>query len=137
VNTLFAIIEKAGGWNPGLSLNIPNPPFMDLVIEAMDESGPCGLPAISVAHYGRLNGDAMRDPEMCFEVGGACGFHLNPFYWRNDYVGVEQWSRDLSNGFYRYRGSLHRQHEEFARLWDRNLRQQGFLEALEKQLRNA
>ena len=26
--------------------------------KALDESGPCGLPAISVAHYGEQNGDA-------------------------------------------------------------------------------
>jgi hypothetical protein len=28
-----------------------------------------GLPAVSVAHYGEQNGDLMRDPEMCFEIG--------------------------------------------------------------------
>ena len=44
-------------------------PIWRLVIEAMDESGPCGLPALSVAHYGEQNGDPMRDPEMCFELG--------------------------------------------------------------------
>jgi hypothetical protein len=44
---------------------------MPLVIEATDESGPLGLPAISVCHYGEQNGDAMRDPEMSFELGFA------------------------------------------------------------------
>ncbi len=44
---------------------------MELVIEGMDESGPMGLPAISVCHYGEQNGDPMRDPEMCFELGMA------------------------------------------------------------------
>jgi hypothetical protein len=50
---------------------------MELVIEAMDESGPMGLPSISVAHYGEQNGDAMRDPEMCFELGLA-GERISP-----------------------------------------------------------
>jgi hypothetical protein len=54
---------------------------MALVIEATDESGPSGLPAISVAHYGEQNGDLMRDPEMCFELGFAKGPHLEPFYF--------------------------------------------------------
>ena len=54
---------------------------MALVIEATDDPGPCGLPALSVAHYGEQNGDAMRDPEMCFELGFAAGAHLAPFYW--------------------------------------------------------
>lgn len=69
MKTILAILKQAGGWHHGLSLKIENPPFMALVIEATDESGPCGLPAISVCHYGEQNGDLMRDPEMCFEFG--------------------------------------------------------------------
>ena len=52
-----------------LAARIDNRPFLPLCIEAVDESGPCGLPALSVAHYGEQNGDAMRDPEMLFELG--------------------------------------------------------------------
>jgi len=88
MQTILQIIKRAGGWNPGLNLKIENLPYMALVIEATDESGPCGLPAISVCHYGEQNGDLMRDPEMCFELGLVGGAHLNPFYYRNDYVGV-------------------------------------------------
>jgi hypothetical protein len=133
MKTILAILKQAGGWHHGLYLRIENPPYMALVIEATDESGPCGLPAISVCHYGEQNGDAMRDPEMCFELGLAGGAHLNPFYWRNDYVGKEQWSRFITGTDYAYNGELHRQHEEFAALWDNNLRQQGFAEAFERQ----
>ena len=61
MQTLLEIIRRAGGWNPGLYLKIENAPYMALVIEAIDESGPGGLPAISVAHYGEQNGDLMRD----------------------------------------------------------------------------
>ena len=71
MQTLLDILKRAGGWNPGLYLKIENAPYMALVIEATDESGPSGLPAISVAHYGEQNGDLMRDPEMCFELGFA------------------------------------------------------------------
>jgi hypothetical protein len=39
--------QKAGGWHPGLYLTINNPPSMELVIEAMDESGSMGLSAVS------------------------------------------------------------------------------------------
>ena len=92
MQTILAILKMAGGWHPGLYLKIDNPPYMELVIEAMDESGPMELPAISVCHYGKQNGDAMRDPEMCFELGLAGGAHLSAFYYRNDYLGVEQWS---------------------------------------------
>ncbi len=75
MQTILRILKAAGGWHHGLSLRIDNPPFMPLCIEAVDESGPCGLPALSVAHYG----DAMCDLEMLFELGLSDGAHLNPF----------------------------------------------------------
>jgi hypothetical protein len=129
MKTVLELIKRAGGWHPGLYLKIDNAPCMELVIEAMDESGPCGLPAVSVAHYGEQNGDLMRDPEMCFELGLAGGPHLNAFYWRNDYAGVEQWSRFIRDGNYCYHTHLHAQHESFAKLWDKNLDAQRFVEA--------
>jgi len=81
MQTILAILRRAGGWHPGLNLKIENLPYMALVIEALDESGPMGLPALSVCHYGEQNGDHMRDPEMCFELGLAGGANLDPFYW--------------------------------------------------------
>jgi len=135
MDTVLRILRAAGGWHHGLHLRIENPPYMALVIEATDESGPCGLPAISVCHYGEQNGDLMRDPEMCFELGFAGGAHLSAFYWRNDYAGVEQWSRFIRDGNYCYHSQLHAEHESFAKLWDKNLRQQGFAEAFERQRR--
>jgi hypothetical protein len=81
MKTVLELIKRAGGWHHGLYLKIDNAPYMELVIEAMDESGPCGLPAISVCHYGEQNGDAMRDPEMYFELGLAGSPHLNAFYF--------------------------------------------------------
>jgi hypothetical protein len=58
MQTLLHLIEKAGRFRPSLYLSIENPPFLNLVVEALDESGPLGLPAISVAHYGKQNGEA-------------------------------------------------------------------------------
>jgi hypothetical protein len=133
MKTILAILKMAGGWHPGLHLHIDNPPQMALVIEALNESGPMGLPALSVAHYGEQNGDLMRDPEMCFELGLAGGAHLSPFYYRNDYLGIEQWSRNVVDGNYIHRIALHAQHESFAKTWDNNLRLQGFSEAFERQ----
>jgi len=132
MQTILQILQRAGGWHHGLYLKIENPPYMALVIEATDELGPCGVPAISVAHYGEQNGDLMRDPEMCFELGLAGGVHLNPFSYRNDYAGVEQWSRFIEDGYYQFHTQLHEQHEQFAKLWDNNLRHQGYFEAFIK-----
>jgi hypothetical protein len=128
MQTILQIIEKAGGFRPSLYLKIDNAPYMELVIEAMGEPGPLGLPSISVAHYGEQNGDAMRDPEMCFEIvtGNDGSLSLNPWYWRNDYVAVEQWSRNIVHGQYVQLAELHKQHERFAQTWDRNLLLQAF-----------
>jgi hypothetical protein len=119
MQTILQILKQAGGWHHGLYLKIENPP--------------CGLPAISVAHYGEQNGDLMRDPEMCFELGLAGGAHLNPFYYRQDYLGIERWSRTIVRGHYVYLVGLHQQHERFAKVWDNSLRLQGFAEAFEQQ----
>ncbi len=129
MKTILAILRNAGGWRPSLYIKIPNPPYMELVIEAVDESGPLGLSAMSVCHYGEQNGDAMRDPEMCFELGFAGDAHLDPYLWRNDYVAVEQVSRAIIRDHYVSLLELHKQHEKFAAVWDNNLRLQGFLEA--------
>jgi hypothetical protein len=129
MQTVLKIIEKAGGWNPGLFLKVANAPYMDLVIEAI-EQGPSGLPAVSITHYGEQNGDLMRDPEMCFELKDN---ELSAYYYRNDYVGVEQWSRNTIRGHYVVLANLHQQHQHFARTWDDNLRLQGFAEAYDPQ----
>ena len=87
---------------------------LPLVIEAVDESGPLGLRAHSVCHYGEQNGDAMRDPEMCFELGFAGGPHLIPYFRRNDFVAVEQVSRAIIRDHYVALLELQKQHEKFA-----------------------
>ena len=70
---------------------------------------------------------------MCFELGLAGGAHLNPFSWRNDDVGVEQWSRFITSTDYEFHRALFQEHMSFAEVWDRNLRSQGFAEAFEQQ----
>ena len=131
MRTIAQILTEAGTLPPGFHLHIENPPWMPLDIEDIETSGPNGLPTISVAHYGQQNGDAMRDPEMLFEMRREGGeIVLAPYYWRNDYVGIERYSsyRDDQQKLFTL-AALKRRHEEFARVWDRNLRTQGFYEA--------
>jgi hypothetical protein len=49
--------------------------------------GPRDIPALSLCHYGEQNGDAMRDPEMCFEMEVEDGRfkEIHAYYYRNDY----------------------------------------------------
>ena len=130
MQTVLRILERAGGYRPALYLHIENASYMALVIEATPEPGPLGLPAISIAHFGEQNGDLMRDPEMCFELSERGGnLALDPYYFRNDYMGSEQWSRNLVDGQYAALPDLHKLHELFAEVWDGNLKSQGFAEA--------
>ena len=131
MQTIRAILKQARGWNHGLYLKIENPPHPDLVIDAMDESGPRGLPALSVAQF--ANGLAIS--EMCFELGLKGGVHLDPFSYRNDHIGVDESSRAIEDGNYVHLLSLHAQHERLAQQWDSSLRLQGFVEAFERQRR--
>ena len=130
MKTITRILELAAPLKAGFHIRIENEPWMTLVIEDTQERGPNGLPAISVAHYGEQNGDLMRDPEMIFEAE-ELGDKMNlvPFYWRNDYVGIEQYSAFTEEGRTLLNAKLKREHTAFAHLWDNNLKAQGFLDA--------
>jgi len=130
MKTLLSILNKAGGWRPDLYLRLINPPHITLVIESLDESGPLGLPTISVAHYSEVSGDSIRHPEMQFEletVGGST--RLLPFYWRNDFVADEQVSRYIDQRQYKVDTAAYERHVRFAEMWDGVLARQGFEEA--------
>ena len=134
MKTLAAILELTAALEPGFHIKIENSPYMALVIEDIQELGPHGFPVISVAHYGEQNGDLMRDPEMLFEISkNGEKTVLTPHYWRNDYVGIAQYSATIGDGRLTINQKLQREHAEFAEMWDRNLRDQGFLEAFQRQ----
>ena len=135
MNTVLQIIRESGGFHRCKWISIENEPWMRLVIEVLPELGPDGHTVVlSVAHYGEQNSDLMRDPELVFEVVEKDGVtELSPFYFRNDYAGVEQWSRYRNES-----GDLvslpqrTRDMEVFGKIWDRNLSSQGFLEAFRR-----
>jgi hypothetical protein len=135
MKTVLQIIVEAGGLKNAEYISVENEPWMRLVIEVLPERGPDGHVVVSVAHYGEQNGDAMRDPEMLFEVVEEVGREPEfwPFYFRNDYAAVEQWSRrrDEAENLHSLPKRTH-DFEQFAKLWDRNLREQGFLEAFRR-----
>ena len=112
----------------GTTVKIANHSYMTLKVESIGP-GMRGMPALSICHYGEQNGDLMRDPEMCFEIereGGRLKA-LHPYYFRNDYAGVEQFAHDEETG--RLHTRLIEEQGKFAELWSRNLFEQGFLKA--------
>ncbi len=101
--------------------------YLPLVVERLPDS------EVSMAHYGVRNDDPMRDPELVFEVREEGGIMLaEPFYFRNDYLGVELYTRlrlrrPPADGLV-YRPDQHEGLCRFAGQWCANLRQQGFFD---------
>jgi hypothetical protein len=62
-----------------------NPSFMAVCIEVIDETKAGAI--ISIAHYGELNGDLMRDPESTF-LRTKNG--IFPLSFRQDNLGIDQ-----------------------------------------------
>lgn len=130
MQVIARLLRLASPLKPGFHIKVENPPFQDLVIEDTCQRGPRGFATISVAHYGEQNGDAMCDPEMLFEAEEfGKQFILTPYYFRNDFAGVEQYSMLNEGGRISINSRLQKEHEEFAQLWNTNLEQQGFVEA--------
>jgi hypothetical protein len=133
MQVIARLLRLAGPLTRGFHIKVENPPFQDLVIEDICQRGPRGFATISVAHYGELNGDAMRDPEMLFEAEEFGNqIILKPYYFRNDFAGVEQYSILNEEGRLSINSRLQKEHEEFAQLWNTNLEQQGFVEAFQR-----
>lgn len=124
MSTIIKLIDKHGLRNArGKGVKVHNEPFMPLTIENIG-TGPTGAPAFSVCHYGEQNGDLMRDPEICVELRNE---ELTPYYWRNDYAGLE-WEIIFKDGDrVLQKPRLLADCKKFLRIWERNIREQGFL----------
>ena len=75
---------------------------------------------ISLAHYGEQNGDMMRDPEMLFALHKETRQFI-PYYYRNDYMGVEQYSVKWTDEGILLNRRLQADHTTFANQWLRNI----------------
>lgn len=104
--------------------------FMRLVIEHVGR-GPRGGELVSVAHYGEQNGDLMRDPEIVFEV--AVG-QWQPVSIQMDYLGSYREAVFTGeDGKVYVRPAEVKDIQAFARMWDRNIKHQGFVDAAKAQ----
>ncbi|HXM32275.1 MAG TPA: hypothetical protein VN921_01385 [Chthoniobacterales bacterium] len=123
---ILEIATKAGKTTE--HIKIENGSWMPLTIEEIG-LGPHGLRAISVCHYVEQNGDLMRDPEMCFEV--TCGekVQMYPYSYRNDYMGIDKEVYSEVEGERRVNLNEQKDQASFARTWNRNIAEQGFIEA--------
>jgi len=122
-----AIIDLFGGLASFPHVRLECKGFMPLAVEAIGP-GPRQLPMVSVAHYYEQNGDLMKDPEMVFEVDTAGTFH--PVSFQEDNLGIFHeavFTNDTGQVMVRPRpvnGLV-----AFARQWDKNLKEKGFVDA--------
>jgi hypothetical protein len=78
----------------------------------------------SVAHYYTQNGDAMRDPEMCF-MHTTRGDWI-PLYFLQDNIGCEQesvWYDDIQERWL-VKPRMQADHAKFANMWMKNIKDQ-------------
>jgi hypothetical protein len=132
--TVSEIIRLLGGRDRAAAepIVLEVPGYMPLVIEAAGV-GPRGGQLVSVMHYYEQHGDVMRDPEVVFEVAGD---DWAPVSFQQDGLGVYQEAVAVeADGRVRVRPDLQAGLRSFARAWDRNLRDQGFLDAARAQAR--
>lgn len=112
--------------------------FMPLVMEKV--GGSIGTPfgagqLYSLAHYYTQNGDAMRDPEMCFIVSdnrvateNENMIRITPQFYQQDSLGLYEESVTIENDkVTTYKPVWHKGHLQFANEWLKNIRAQGFL----------
>ena len=134
MQTIETILEEAGGLNAETSVRCENPPFQRLIIEILAECGPDGHRAIFIAHYGELNGLLMRDQEVCAEiVVERDAPALWQYLFQNDFAGfalVSRWRDRVGIVHYLLGGT--RALEECLLMWDRSLREKGYLEAFRR-----
>lgn len=138
MKNIQTMIEEHGGLAAVQAnyLRIENPPFMRLVVEVIGTPFPNGTCEVSVAHYGAQNGDAMRDPEITFLVilSENGEWQWKPLSFLNDYMGIYQVAADYDNfAHLRVRDAkLMHDLQEFAEMWDRNVKRQGLFEAFHR-----
>lgn len=105
-------------------LNVPG--FMKLAIEWIGD-GPRDLPHVSVCHYFEQNGDLMKDPDLTFEIEPDGTW--TPTTYQQDSIALYQEAIYQDGGKVMMRPKLIKELKSFARLWSRNLSDQGYIEA--------
>jgi len=106
--------------------------FMPLCVETWRENGTL---VCSVAHYYEQNGDAMADPDVCFEVyeRNYCDAgkekpnkYVVPLYYQQDGLGVFQRARYKEGEKTFYSSVLTRSIKSFLSTWAKNIKVQGY-----------
>jgi hypothetical protein len=133
MKSIEEIIEARSGWDSLKSHPIKvevGEGFMALCIEHIGP-GPRGGLLISIAHYYEQHGDLMADPDLVVEVIRQTGEWL-PMSFQQDNLGIYQEAVTVEGDGLVVRSKLVADLQQFMRLWDQALREQGFVSAAGK-----
>ncbi|MGN7820653.1 hypothetical protein HGH92_23520 [Chitinophaga varians] len=129
------ILEKLGTQS---HVKLESSGFMPLTVEVLNRfiTTAAGEGTIySLCHYYEMNGDLMRDPEMCFlvvdcrkEPTDFKNLHVCPQMFQQDSFPLYEESIEIENNtVVAFWPGYQHQHCLFANQWLKNIQQQGFL----------
>jgi hypothetical protein len=129
VKNLKQIIEILGGFErlKQEPIQITVEGFMPLNIEYVGK-GPRGGLLLSIMHFYTQHGDLMRDPDLVVEVI-ASEDRWEPVSYQQDSLSLYQEAVSVEETGLVVRSKLVEDLKRFMHLWDRNLGEQGFVEA--------
>ncbi len=145
MRNLARIIELHGGLvaleSKPIRIEPPCSGLMRMCIEHVG-NGLRGMTLVSIAHYFEQNGDLMADPDLVFEVNpdedGPLSWKTGewgPVSFTQHSTGTYQEAVILREGKVMIAPRLVASLKSFARMWDRNLKAQGYVAAFERQRR--
>jgi hypothetical protein len=129
MKSIEEIIRITGGWDElrRRPLKVEAPGFMPLNVEVIGK-GPGGGLLLAISHTYVQNGDLMRDPEVVAEVTPGSSEWL-PISFRQDNMGILHEAVVSEGGVFLFHHGLVADLKRFMEFWDRNIREQGFIEA--------
>lgn len=126
MKSVQAIIDAKGGLEllPLAHIHLENTSYMPLSIEYIG-TGPRGGQMVAVHHSRVVNGDLCFDPDMTFEVLNG-EWHPVSFEMSGQ-IYQEAVFTDAATGKLMVRPKLLKDLQSFCRMWDKNIRDQGFV----------
>lgn len=107
----------------GSHLKLENEPYEPLCIETI------GKHLVSVAHYYEQNGDLVPDPDIVFFTGYGPWVPISMQQWSG--LTTTSWLAEDGEEIEKFLPRKQMDIASFCRIWARNLKEQGFLNAKE------
>jgi hypothetical protein len=129
MKSIEEIVQIMGGWDRlrthPLKLEVEG--FLALCIEVIGQGPRDGL-LLSIMHVYEQHGDTMRDPDVEVEVMPGTDDWM-PISYRQDGLGIFREAVSTEGDVVQFHHGLVADLKRFLKVWDHNIREQGFVEA--------